>query len=192
LPDHSTYDVDFSIEQAECDPDSDGSTCIDSDTADVCAEPGFWEEESCRLGCDNDECIDSNTCSSAYDATSDAQNGVTYSGDLTDFSNDNTEVGCGLDGWYSDGSDAMFRVDLEDGETLSAEHTIDGFIFPSVMIVSDCSDPAGTCLAGDSDDSQEAASAEYTADGDETVYVIADGDWPASEGDTFDLDLSIE
>ncbi len=78
-------------------------------------------------------------------------------------------------GRTSPGPDAMYEVTLSPGEVLRARVQSLGSEDPIVYVVGDCNNAASTCLEHGLADSDDLAEVYYTAQGNETVYVVADG-----------------
>ncbi|MFW5966037.1 MAG: hypothetical protein ACOCV2_00910, partial [Persicimonas sp.] len=165
-------------EERRCDPDSEGMQ-------QVCNEWGVgWEDEvECELFnmCADGYCVTGDDCDGAYDVTTEAADadGVTFDWSWDDFSDNFSGYECVGDGesFYTEESEAVMKADLKDGETITMTMTAVGagqFDSPIMapVITSDCQDAVNSCLDGRYD--FDTAKAEYTADGDETVYLFAD------------------
>ncbi|MFW5966036.1 MAG: hypothetical protein ACOCV2_00905 [Persicimonas sp.] len=165
----------FQAKLMESCSDEGARRCIGEETLEVCRD-GYWEPFGCTEDCNETSC-DSPTgdnCHEVIDVTDEASqaDGYTSSAELDEFADDFRNFTCHQFDSDADGSDRVFRVDLEDGETVEASVEPDSdFFHASVAISTDCWEAPDTCVAGES---AEVADASYTASGEETVYVIAD------------------
>ena len=202
---NDVFTMDIRVDEPDCTFGQSSPTCLsDGQTLEYCQTNNVSGEYQCDGGCSNGTCgnLTGDTCLDAKDASSGARQsgGVTYTFDTTQLGefHDSSSTQCGVTTTYTSGLDAFARVDLLAGETLSATVTPSNvgstvFADPGLLIVSDCIRGAPTCLAGDS--AQDAVvSSDYTANSDETVYVIADTDEsaPTSNAETFDLNLVVQ
>ncbi|MFW5965946.1 MAG: hypothetical protein ACOCV2_00445, partial [Persicimonas sp.] len=184
----------FDVEVLEgCDVDNTSPTCQSGDV-EYCAEPGGLETYTCSGGCTDGTCDDEDGdfCFDAEDITSDASQdgGVTRTIDWTDYDDYlSGEDVCGLTSSELSGSDAYYKVDMEEDDWLVAElDNGTSYDDPALIVTSECDSPDDDCLA--SDESTSSAEVEYQADKDETVYLIADTDGSTST-DQFDLDVEL-
>lgn len=168
--------------------DEGARRCADDDTLQICTE-GYWEPFDCSNGCQESACAspEGHACHDPIDATEDADDpdGVTYTEDFRDFKNDFSDLNCHDDG-QDLGADQVYRVDLAGGETLEASLDLSQWTPATVAIVTDCQEAADSCADGDYDAPAEAS---YTAENDETVYVIADS---YGSGGDFTLNLNVD
>jgi len=123
-------------------------------TADACAAPPV-----------ND------TCAGAIDLQ--VQGLSEFEIDLCLYSGDYTPALPSCTGYSANGPDAVYMIDLLQGETFGAcEDPAAGYVDLAIWLVSDCTDPENTCVAGD--DSGNPECVEYTAEADGTYYLIVD------------------
>jgi hypothetical protein len=79
----------------------------------------------------------------------------------------------GCTGFPATGPEAVYMVTLEAGQTFFASASpVDGFIDLSVYLVTDCEDPAGSCVVGDDSGNPEEIS--YTPEEGGTYYLMID------------------
>lgn len=141
--------------------------------------------EAAELEPDNDD------CATAIDLTgSMGPEGVVVHGD-TDSYTDSLEppTSC-TSGWGEDGPDAIYRVDVSVGETITAVVTPEGYD-ASIYILVDCSNP-DTCVAGlDTGGDDDSETIEHTAAADTSYYIVVDS-WRSSEHGCFTLRISVD
>jgi hypothetical protein len=76
-------------------------------------------------------------------------------------------------GYAANGPEAVYMIDLEQGETFSACVTpTDGFIDLSLYMITDCDDPVNSCVAGDDTGNPECIS--FVAPFTGTYYLMVD------------------
>jgi hypothetical protein len=111
------------------------------------------------------------TCAGAIDLQ--VQGLAEFVIDLCDYINDYTPAIPSCTGYSTNGPDAVYAIDLLQGDTFGAcEDPVSGYIDLAIWLVSDCTDPENTCVAGD--DSGNPECVEYTAEADGTYYLIVD------------------
>ncbi len=173
--------VEVNVGQPICTPG--GSSCSSGDVAE-CSPSGLSQGNtySCSTGCTNGFCNnrDSEYCWDAENITSQlkASGGFSRMIDFSNFSNDIEADLCGgVDDFDNDGEDAVYLVDLQPNEQLTA--TLDPMGSSedaTAYIIGSCSDPAGTCKDGD-DPFFGSANVSYTAGNSaEQVFLVADHD----------------
>lgn len=172
--------------------------CTSGDTA--CDAAGQNIEVCNALGtaydvypCDASGCVPgADTCNNAtgeycVDAL-DANGGGQFTGSYANFSNDyDLDPTQSCTSWEAPGPDIAYYVDLTMGQTLSA--TLNGTDDTSLYVVSECSDPTGSCLVGD-DQFGSNESITYVAPADERVFIIVDA-FDEFAASTYTLDVTI-
>lgn len=93
-------------------------------------------------------------------------------GDLSDANDDYTPGSGGCTGYGATGPDLVYTFGLEAGESFEVTMTTDGFD-DSIYLVTDCADPAGSCVAG-SDLYPDGSNFSFTATEDVQLYLIVD------------------
>lgn len=106
-------------------------------------------------------------------------------GDLTAANNDYDpgSGGCAT-GYNEAGKDVAYVLNLNAGDHINLLYTGNNFD-AAIYIITDCSNPAGTCVAG-ADASYNVETVSYTAANSGTYYVIADA-YGTGAGGTFTL-----
>jgi len=131
------------------------------------------------------------TCADAYTLTS----GVTVNGDTTGYV-DNYEIGStnssaacttNLGDFTYDGPDAVFKISVPKGKTVSAlltKSNLPTVWDPALAIVTDCAAAASSCLGGSDNVSGSTESASWTNSGAAavTVFIIVDSYLPSEYG----------
>lgn len=195
----STFPVDINIEQTQCVPGR--SSCVGGDV-EYCNRTGSRVETfTCRPGgCSGGFCNtkSSDFCYDAEDLTSDASTtgGTSRSVDLANLTNDiegDYAAPCaGIDAFDTDGQDAVYRVDLQSGETITASLSSGGSSSdPALTLVKDCLRPDISCVDSDNPFSS-AAQVTYVAQESGTYYLVADHDGLSSNPSSFTLDVTIQ
>ncbi len=91
---------------------------------------------------------------------------------------------------YASGPEAVYSLDMQPGDVLSAELvSFDTINYPRLYVATDCSDVGGTCVAG-AQDSGQPVSVDYYSPNGGTVYIFADVDWSFAN-DPFMLDVDV-
>ena len=137
--------------------------------------------------CSNDPGLPGDICATAAEirrCTSGYLEG-TLSGMWNDY--DPGEDGC-ADGYEEVGSDVVYILNLRAGDYVSLRYQMNGDA--AFYIITDCSDPAGSCVVG-ADGSYDEEFIDWTAEWDGTYYLILDSYDPEDEG-AWRLDYSIE
>ena len=174
--------MEANIYQPTCAPNT--PSCTSSGNVQTCLPDGTGQSGStysCSGGCSNGFCNnrDSDYCWDAENITSQLKtsNGFSRMIDFANFNNDIEEDLCGdVDDFDNDGEDAVFAVDLQPNEQLSASLDPQGSSEDATAyIIGSCSDASGTCKAGDEPFSGS-ANVDYTASVPERVYLVADHD----------------
>jgi len=94
-------------------------------------------------------------------------------GDTSAAANDYDPGSGGCTGFQAAGNDVVFTFGLEAGESFEVTMTTDGFD-DSIYLVTDCGDPAGSCVAG-ADSYPDGSTFSYTAPVDQQLFLIVDG-----------------
>ena len=132
-----------------------GSTVIDEYilTMEGCPEP-----------------MENDTCEGAYDLQE--MGLLEFDVDLCLYVNDYSPgtYGASCTGWSANGSDAVYKIYLNQGDNFSACE--DGSCDLSIYLITDCADPEGSCVVGDDSGNPECIS--YTADASGWYYLIVD------------------
>ena len=187
-----TWTANFEIFASACSDESIG--CNSSGNIEICAGAGevpatFQCTGGCSMGfCGtrtSDFCYDAENISSDLRATGGLSRAVNFG----NFNNDLEFDGCGVSTFESDGPDAVYLVDMQAGEILSASldngsSTDD----PALRVITGCDDPSGSCVAGGEDSAT--ASIAYQSSTAQTVYLVADVDDATT--DTFQLTGSLQ
>ncbi len=188
--------VNFSYAEIVCTPGA--GSCNMSGNTDICNEKGtgIGKVNTCTaFPCENGACR-GDTCSAPYDITQAAlsDGGTTINKNWTDFSNDyNFDDTCGsgesIDDIDTDGPDPVFKVDLQQYETLKLDGDAPGEDL-SIYIKNqmNCGAPNTPCLAANEAE-DPTSSVSYTPTSAETVYVILDHE--NTGGGSFTLDAEI-
>jgi hypothetical protein len=91
-------------------------------------------------------------------------------------------------GFSAAGNDVVYVMDLLAGDEVFLSFSYVDYFDESLYIVTDCADPAGTCVIGEDSGHPEEISWTCTADG--TYYVICDA-WSSGTGGAFTLTYDI-
>lgn len=187
----SVADVELTYTDIFCEPEQE--QCSNSGNVEACLETGngFEEVQDCGGdGCADGACLTGESCDQAIPAA----DGYT---DIKEYDGGN-EIDPYAAGSYGDctfdsiltteGHDYVYRVDLEDGETLDASYT-GGSIYTVMYLMGDCHD-SSTCIDNVDPDGSSGSLSYTAANGDETIYVVVDRTTSASS--TLDYDLSID
>jgi hypothetical protein len=159
------------------------SSCSGGDVA-PCGSAGLPKAAySCSgSGCSNGFCNNrtSEYCWDAENITSqlNSSGGFSRNIDFANFKNDIEADLCGgVDDFDNDGEDAVFVVNLQANEQLSATLDPNGSSEDATAyIIGSCADASGTCKSGD-DPFSGSANVSYTAGNSaETVFLVADHD----------------
>ncbi|MFW5965945.1 MAG: hypothetical protein ACOCV2_00440 [Persicimonas sp.] len=186
------YEFDYEIgDDPECYPEDDDPVCLGEDEREYC-DGGYWETEQCTA-CDSGECPDGQNCSDAIpmdDGDSDSQM-LDGENNIDPQSVSDTPGDCDFtDGFLTDSTDgheAIYEVDLEADEILTAEYE-DAATTTLMYILSDCQDES-SCQANTA--SESSGKLHYRADDDETVYVVMDRSGSDPDSTEYNLDVSI-
>ena len=177
---NETFSVEANISSTTCVPGE--SSCTGGDVQ-ACAGDGFSQNiYSCSSGCTNGFCTnrDSDYCWDAENITSqlNASGGFSRMIDFSTFTNRIETAMCTYpQSNYSGGEDAVYAVDLQPNEKLTAElDRVGGDVQPTAYIIGHCANPRGTCKDGDDPFGlTRSSSVEYTAGNTaERVYLVAD------------------
>jgi hypothetical protein len=166
-----------------------GCSTVQSATLEYCDSNDRIAQFTCPGGgCTNDSCDNpqGDVCLDAIPAV----DGTTYSGNFSSFNADYSPSGSACPGmsFGQSGSDMAFRVELQDGETVSA--SVSGSADFGIFAVTDCNDLENSCLAGqDSGGSSESITYTNSTGSVQTVFVIP-GLYSASSG-AFTVDFTI-
>ena len=190
-PSGETFTVGFELFASSC---TQGSQSCVSGNVQYCPPSNVPRTFACTGGCANGFC-NTRTSEFCYDAenittAANTSSGYTQALSLSNFANDIEYDACGgVSDFENDGPDAVYAIDLNAGEVLDA--TFDNRSStddPALILLSDCADLTGNCLAGDED--SDTASLQYLAQSSQTVYLVADVDDP-TVSDTFDLTVTV-
>ncbi|MFH1688739.1 MAG: hypothetical protein ABIE42_00700 [Candidatus Eisenbacteria bacterium] len=96
----------------------------------------------------------------------------TVTGNLEFAANDYNPGSSGCTGYSATGGDVVYYAMLAAGDALTVTMTTDGFD-DSVYLITDCGDPAGSCVAGD-DDYPDGSTFTFAAASTGTYYLVAD------------------
>jgi hypothetical protein len=180
------FTIDITVDSPVCTPNS--TFCQNGDLATCDAIGSEVSLRPCVAGCDTatSACnpVPNDTCAmTGIDATA----GGTFVGAIDDFTNDYDPGATGCTGFVAEGGDAVYTVNLAQGEILSAELTAD--FDSSLYVVTDCSMVTSTCVVGD--DSFGTESVEFAAATAGTYYVIVDG-YAATASGIYELSVSVD
>ena len=153
--DSGGYSVTLTQTAVVCTPAD--NTCIDMMTASECNGSGTgFDSVACDAGCDMTigACMREMgaVCSTAIDATG----GFVGSVDLSRLDADyDPGTACVPLGFYNvtEGPDAVFAVTLQPGDVAVTSATPAGFDDVGIFVMTNCSDPTASCLAGANDNS---------------------------------------
>lgn len=137
-----------------------------------------------------DELAPSNTCSMAQAA--DAVGAGSYYGDLSTGYSNNLDLGADneLTGYATEGNDAMIKIELAAGEKLTAKVRQLG-LDAAIYVVTNCEDASSAVAGADATLTSEFEELEYTASGEQTVYLVIDA-YEADEGARWTAEIGIE
>ncbi len=203
----STYTLDASIEQADCDPANYPGTCS-AGQLQLCDPSGQYVYHNCAFGCGGGASCGDPACTNPPDVTPQASldSGFSFSGVWGDYSNDITGDGGGgpygcsnIDAPDTEGQDLVYSVDLTDGQTLVAtldnpDHPSSWNAQPTVAIVASCGTLSESVCKAGATNTDGAAKAIYHATRSETVFVIFDhaGTSADASADRFAGHISLE
>lgn len=190
------FEMNISVKPPQCLRGVDEPTCADGNTLEYCGEYNHWIGYSCAGGCSNGQCgaPTGDFCGDPIalaDGDSDTQ---TYSGTNDSDPVANNQTGsCNFSSWdYTGGTDHIYAVEMEAGQTLTASYTggpTGGSCCGIMYILTDCWD-TDTCQSTTGEASS--GSLDYTASGDETVYVVMDRTINGSTSSyDYTLDISV-
>lgn len=187
-----TLTANFEIYSSAC--SSQGASCDGSGNVQVCSGQGEVPSTfTCANSCSSGFCSPrtSDFCFDAEDVTSTLRGsgGLNRSVNFGSFSNDIEFSSCGVSGFETDGPDAVYKVDMQANEVLSATLDADGSSDqPTLMVLENCFDPSAACLAGKH--GSDTSTVNYETSTAKTVYLVADVD--DSTSDTFQLSGKLE
>lgn len=187
-----SFSLDLSVASGGvCQP---GETVCDTATGTVteCSADGLSiiNQVTCPASCNADgSCTGpgtpNNTCADAYVVTAP----VTLVDSYSRFTNDIDPGSSSCLGEPADGPDAIYAVPLNSGDVIVASVTAQNSSDDaSIYILTDCSDPSGSCVDGVVSTTAD-ADAAYISPVAQTVYVVVDSD---SSFDTDDFFVSID
>ncbi len=174
----TTAQLETSFEDVICTPDAKRCDEGTGTNVEQCEPFGrSWEvAQSCGLGCDDGAC-QGDSCGDAISVTKD--------GAWHEYTFDNAD-GSFTDQYNYDGNDctsstvddsagpeAVFSVDADEGDIIEA--TWERYD-PALYVTDDCSDVAGSCLAGEEDFDTEQVGVTYEANSAGIYYIMADVD----------------
>jgi hypothetical protein len=191
--------IDIEIRQSQC--VLGNSNCVGGDV-EYCNRTGSgFDTFSCPSGgCSNGLCNTkgSDFCYDAEDLTADASTtgGASRTINLSNLNNDfEADYGSpcsSVDTFDTDGSDAVYRLDVQSGESVTASLSSGGSSSdPTLTLVRDCLRPEISCVDSDASFSSP-AQFTYVATQSETLYLIADHDGLSSNPSPFTLDVTIQ
>jgi hypothetical protein len=183
------------ITPSECLPGLDAPRCASLTELEFCNMVGSWQTYTCSGGCLAGACVNSSgdICQDAPDVTATAAQagGFSVTAQWNGFENDYEHYpSCSISPKRSVGEDAVYAVDLAAGETVMATLDVPETPWATLSIVTDCPGVTSSCAASDTPTGSH-ATASYTATAAETVYVVADHDWPSSSAFVFTLNIEI-
>ena len=184
----STFTIDWRVESGRvCAPGQ--ARCIDGMTLGLCSRDGSAEvQQTCANGCDVNGCtIDvttMDTCAAALAAT-DIGAGVSIYAEYDDFTSEFNLSATSCVGQTTPGPDSMYKVELQPGEILYARAESADNDFPSLYVITDCTDAEGSCLTGARDLSGLDVTELYhvnTTGAAQTVILVSDSRYSFSTG----------
>jgi hypothetical protein len=195
---HDGEDADFELSVdvqpggAVCQPG--GTSCdASNDELVVCSQDGGAERQrmACPYGCQGRSCSAPPTLNNTCPDAASISGPVRIVDDLERFTNDYSSSGCGVG--HSTGPDSVYRVDLAADEVLTVSAQPFDRWTPAVYVLSDCADPANSCVAGEQAYRHgESADMVYRSWQAETVYLVVDSRSAFYSTDlTFQLDVDI-
>lgn len=186
-----SYSVDVEILRPDCTP-GEPSTCLDASTLQYCDALGFTRQYTCGGAagtCTNGAC-DTPTADVCVDAGV-VVNGTSISGDF--LGTDDSSPGPGVygpctvvTGSEPDGVDHFYRVDLQAGEWIIADHTTATTAI--TYLVETCGDMS-TCRAISA--AQADGRLAYQATVAESLYLVVDRTTSGPTAISWDLDVII-
>jgi hypothetical protein len=194
-----SFPIDIEIGQSQC--VLGNSSCVGGDV-EYCnrTASGFNTFNCPPGGCSNGACNtkDSDFCYDAENLTADASTtgGASRTINLANLSNDfEADYGSpcsSVDTFDTDGSDAVYRLDVQSGESVTASLSSGGSSSdPTLTLVRDCLRPEISCVDSDASFSST-AQFTYVATQSETLYLIADHDGLSSNPSPFTLDVTVQ
>ncbi|MFP4600416.1 MAG: hypothetical protein ACLFVJ_19325 [Persicimonas sp.] len=172
-----TFDMELEVTQAECDPATDSSTCVDSSTLEECVEPGVWQTRSCS--CSSGVCLDGETCGGAIPLGHGDSDVQTFSGTNSMSPGTGTVGSCNFTTDNEPlGPDHIYAIDLAANETLTVTYTTgingSGSSYGVMYILETCTD-ANTCqVNGGRYPSSGSSTLTYTAAQTGTYYLYVE------------------
>ncbi len=141
------YTLEWAITQGStCAPGQ--SYCVDASTASVCLDGvNSTGPYACANGCVDGSCLEDasmDACSTA--PTLSAGGGISLLYDASDFADDISTSCAG--GITTPGPDLFFRVDLQARDIVRARSVGVGKESPALYFVTDCDEPAKSCIGG--------------------------------------------
>ncbi|MFU8804212.1 MAG: hypothetical protein ACNA8W_10415, partial [Bradymonadaceae bacterium] len=186
---HGDFQVDIWVDQPFC--ASDEVTCLDANTLGVCApERNVFLSYACGGGCSDNQCLipRGDICQDVIDA----DGGGTFSGDFATLTDQVSPPFGGCTGFDAPGPEAMYSVELQAGQTLTATlSNVDESVDLSLYLTGSCLEAATTCLTGSDVYGAAAETITYTATSDETVFIVADSYTENATG-KFELDVLVQ
>jgi len=200
----TTADLEITYKDLACTPKQ--FQCTGGNSIAVCSEYGLQAKAvgQCSAGCSNGSCSsvslngsNSDTCAGARNITElvrQSSDGVTFTGAWDDFNDDyNRDGPCGdryrIQDFWTDGGDMVYRLDLKAGEAVQGRLSGDGDFSMYMKPERECGTNSDACLSGEDTPDGLDGIVQYSADSDETVYVIADRD--ETSGGNFSMEFEI-
>ncbi len=185
------YTIDWTITQGSlCAPGQ--SYCADANTASFCIDGvNSTGPYSCANGCVAGACVDDLTMDSCAAApVLSAGGGISLLYNAADFAND-VSVSC-AGGSSTEGPDLFFQVDLQPFDIVRARSMGIGNETPAVYILTDCADPANSCIGGGrgSFQSDYEVEVEHQASSVQTVWIGIDST-RATDDELFEVQIDV-
>ena len=190
--------IDIEVDTAECDPTKQPkpARCADSQTTEICNSYGVYEPKTCFQGCNSQtgRCTQptNDQCGNATTIQRSAQT-QTFRGrhqNFTDQYNAKPSSGSSCTGSETAGPDAVYSVDLAQGDILEAEMTsLDDDA--ALWVTSDCAQAAQSCVVGEDSGDPESITFQASQSGTNTYYVMADVDASSASGITGEFRLDV-
>ncbi|MFU8803581.1 MAG: hypothetical protein ACNA8W_07220, partial [Bradymonadaceae bacterium] len=184
--------VEISTGAVTCEPGE--PACLDDDALGVCNGAGtsLNYERPCGFGCDDSiepaACLEATNglCRGAVDI---AARGGSFSGVIDDYADNYDPDSMGCTGAPAPGPDAIFFVDADAGDVISASLVSD--FNAHLWVTTDCTRAAERCVAGTSTGEGAREGLHFQAPDAGRYYIIVDSDDMEQRG-LFHLDVVVE